>query len=92
MIGNMRGPKAGDITIKEVALDRLTQASGATRGIDLPSGEEHERAAHRYMRLGTARTLEGDNIVLARRNMLLDAHRLAINSSKMLHAAFLSTK
>jgi hypothetical protein len=92
MIGDMRGPKAGDVTIKEIALDRLAQACGATGGIDFPSGEEHQRAAHGYMRLGTARILEGDNIVLARRNMLLDAQRLAIYSSKMLHAAFLSAK
>jgi hypothetical protein len=44
------------------------------------------------VRLGTGWILEGDNIVLARRDMLLDAQRLAIYGSKMLHAAFLSTK
>jgi len=92
MIGNMRGPKAGDVTIKEVALDRLAQARGATRGIDFPSREEDQGAAHGYVRLGTGWILEGNNIVLARRDMLLDAQRLAIYGSKMLHAAFLSTK
>jgi len=92
MIGNMRGPKAGDVTIKEVALDRLAQASGATRGIDFPSREEDQGAAHGDVRLGAARVLEGDNIVLARRDMLLDAQRLAIYGSKMFHAAFLSAK
>jgi hypothetical protein len=92
MIGYMCGPEAGDVTIEEVALDWLTQARRATRGIDLPSGKEHERAAHRYVRLGTGWILEGDNVVLARRDVLLDAQRLAIYGSKMLHTAFLSAK
>jgi hypothetical protein len=92
MIGDMRGPKAGDVAIKEIALDRLAKASGATRGIDFPSGEEDEGAAHGYVWLGASWILEGDNIVLARRNMLLNAQRLAVYRSKMLHAAFLSAK
>src|SRR5260370_42599226 len=73
MIGDLRGPKAGDVTIKEVALDRLAQASGATRGIEFPSREEDQGAALGYVRLGTGWNLEGDNFVLARRYMLLDA-------------------
>jgi hypothetical protein len=92
MIGNMCGPKAGDVAIEEVALNGLAQAGGTARGIDFPSGEEHERAAHGYVRLGTGRILKGDNIVFARRNVLLDAQRLAIHSPKMLHTAFLSAK
>jgi hypothetical protein len=92
MIGDMRGPKAGDVTIEEVALNRLAEAGGATRGIDFPSGEEDERAAHGYVRLGTGWILESDNIILARRDMLLNAQRLPIYSSKMLHTAFLSAK
>jgi len=92
MIRDMGGPKASDITVEEVALDRLAQASRAPSGIDFPSGEEHERAAHGYVRLGTGRILEGDHVVLARRNVLLDAQRLAIYGSKVLHTAFLSAK
>jgi hypothetical protein len=92
MIRDMRGPKASDVTIEEVALNRLAEAGRATRGIDFPSGEEDERAAHRYVRLRTGWILESDNIILARRDMLLNAQRLPIYSSKMLHIAFLSAK
>src|SRR5258708_16427512 len=53
MIGDVRGPKASDVTVEEVALHRLAQAGGAARGIDFPSGKENQRAAHRYVRLGT---------------------------------------
>jgi hypothetical protein len=78
MVGDMSGPKAGDVAIEEVALNRLAEAGGAPRGIDFPSGEEHERATHWYVWLGTGWILEGDNIVLARRDMFLNAHRLPI--------------
>src|SRR5258708_19009894 len=67
MIGDMRGPKAGDVTIEEVALHRLAQAGGATRGIDFPSGEEDERAAHGYVRLWTRWILGSDHTLLAPR-------------------------
>jgi hypothetical protein len=94
MIRDMRGPKARDITIEEVALNRLAETGRATRGIDFPSGEEHERAAHGYVRLRSGWILESDNVILivARRDMLLNARRLAIYRSKMLHTAFLSAK
>jgi hypothetical protein len=73
MIGDVRGPKASDVTVEEVALHRLAQAGGAARGIDFPSGKENQRAAHRYVRLGTGWILESDHIVLAWRDMLLNA-------------------
>src|SRR5713226_5002190 len=73
MVGDMCRPKAGDVTIEEVAFNRLAQAGGAPSGIDFPSGKEHQRAAHGYVRLGAGWILEGDDIVLARRYMLLDA-------------------
>src|SRR5260221_12871276 len=53
MIGDVRGPKASDVTVEEVALHRLAQAGGSHRGIDLPSGKENPGAAHPYGRPGT---------------------------------------
>src|SRR5258706_5810494 len=65
MIGDVRGPKASDVTVEEVALHRLAQAGGAARGIDVPSGQENQRAGHQYVRLRTGSTLASDHILLA---------------------------
>src|SRR5258706_711221 len=73
MVGDMSGPKAGDVAIEEVALNRLAEAGGASRGIDFPSGEEHERATHRTVWFWTGWILEGENIGLAWRVMRLNS-------------------
>jgi hypothetical protein len=40
MVGNLGRPEAGDVTIVDVALDRLAKAGSAAGGIDLPTGRK----------------------------------------------------
>src|SRR5258707_14553262 len=77
MIGDVRGPKASDVTVEEVALHRLAQAGGAARGIHFPSGKENQRAGHRDVRPVARRVLGSDPIILARRDMPPHAQRPA---------------
>ena len=50
LVGYLRRPVAADVTVEQVALDRLAQSRRAARAIGLPPGREYERAPDRNMR------------------------------------------
>ena len=51
MIRYLSRPKASDIAIVNISLDRLAQPGGSAGGVDLPAWKEHKRTACGYMRL-----------------------------------------
>src|SRR6187549_4016302 len=57
LIRHLRRPVTADVTIEEIALDRLTQSSRASRAIDFPSGREDGRAPERDVRRRLLRRL-----------------------------------
>jgi hypothetical protein len=92
MVGDMRRPETGDVAIKEVTFNGLTEACGATGGIDFPSRIENERASHGNVRLRAGTLLESDDIAVDWGDMLFDPLRFAIYRPNVLHTAFLSAK
>ena len=54
LVGDVRGPEAGQVTVEEVALDGLAEAGGAAGGVDLPAGGEDEGAAEGDVGAGAA--------------------------------------
>src|SRR5215813_1926512 len=50
MIRHLRRPEAADVTVVQVALDRLTQPGGPARRVDFPAGRKNQRTPHRVMR------------------------------------------
>src|SRR5262245_50586298 len=98
LVGHLRRPVATDVTVEEIALDRLTEPRGAARAIGLPAWREHHCAAQRNMRrtrlLRHTAALQCHDVVLrlgVRRravlapDVLLNAHSLAIEGLQMGH-------
>src|SRR2546421_12175823 len=77
LVGHLRRPVAADVTVEQIALDRLTESGSTAAAIRLPARREHERAPEREVRhLRDAVALQRDDVA---RRCLLDAYRLAVN-------------
>src|SRR5690348_15253151 len=67
-VGYVRRPEACEVTVEQVALDRLTKAGGRASAVGFPTRREHEGATEWHM--GTCllrwplRLLQRDDIVL----------------------------
>src|SRR5215211_5937694 len=85
----MRRPEARDVTVEQIALDGLAEASGAARAVDFPSWREDERAAEWNVRAWRAAwsarstLLKSDHIVL---ECCFDALRFLVDRFQMSHS------
>ena len=92
MIRHLRGPETTDVTIVQIALDRLTQAGCPTRRVNFPSGRKEQGAAHRVMRALLRRwpLLKREDVAVFRGDVIFNSLRFTIDCLDVFHIAFLS--
>src|SRR4051812_45218663 len=83
LVGHLRRPVAADVTVEQIAFDRLAQPGGAAGAIRFPARREHQRAADRKVRqLRHPGPLQRDDVLIGG---ALDARRLAVDGFQVIH-------
>src|SRR5262249_10323233 len=90
MIRHLRRPEATDVTVIEIAFDRLAEPRGSTCCVAFPSGREDQRASHRIMRplLRRRTLLKSNDIAVFCGNIIFDTFRFTVDSFDMFHSVF----